>query len=112
MAQVTEISFNDALAHLQPLLGKGVCVLVNVRDSFSGCVMEGALQRVSTLPPGDETATVHLVIGEDQGIILDPEDVEAIWVTDRRGAEQCLEFHLPSGVAIRLQRASLPASRS
>ncbi len=102
MAEAVEIEFSEALARLQPLLGQEVCALVNVRDTFTGCAMEGELERVLTLPP--DNCAVHIVIGDRQRIIIDPEDVEILLVSDSSEGRGWLEFHLPSGVVIRLEQ--------
>lgn len=93
MAEALEIDFGEALARLQPLLGQKVCVLVNVRDSFSGCVIEGELARVLTLPP--DNATVHIIIGDRQGVVLDPDDVDTLLVGDPFDGQGWLEFICP-----------------
>jgi hypothetical protein len=102
MGQALEIGFSDALAELQSLLGKRVCALVNVGGTFSGCVMEGELVRVVTLPPDD--SAVNIVVGA-QRIVVDPEDVDVLLVGNPSEGQGSLEFHLPSGVVIGLERA-------
>jgi hypothetical protein len=101
MAEALEIDFQDALAQLQPLLGREVCVVVNVRGSFSGCTMEGELVRVLTLPP--DNAAVQIVIGRKHAVVLDPEDVSAVLIGNP--PNDWLEFHLPGGVVVRLEAA-------
>jgi hypothetical protein len=102
MGQALEIGFSEALAELQSLLGKRVCALVNVGGTFSGCVMEGELDRVVTLPP--DNSAVNIVIGDRrQGIILDPADVEVHIAEDAASGRVCLVFHLPRGVDITVE---------
>lgn len=104
MAEALEIDFQQVLAQLQPMLGREVSAVVNVRGSFSGCTMAGELVRVLTLPP--DNVTVQIVIGRRQGIVLDPEDVTALVVGDPVGGDGWLELHLPTGVVFRLGIAS------
>jgi hypothetical protein len=95
------IDFDKALGHLQGLLGQRVRALINVHGSFAGCVLEGELGRVQTLPP--DNRAVNLVIAGKQGIVFDPEDVEVLLVGDLADCG-ALEFHLPSRVVARLER--------
>jgi len=94
------IGFDEALRVLQGLLGKRVRALVNVHGSFVGCVLEGELDRVETLPP--DNRAVNLVIAGSQGVVLDPEDVEVLRVGDTAQGQGALEFCLPSRVVVRL----------
>ena len=103
MDEVREIEFNDALASLQALLGRQVRALVNFHGSFCGCALEGELERVETLPP--DNRAVNLVIAGRQGILLDPDDSEVLLVGDPVDGSGCLEFHLPTGVAVRVEVA-------
>jgi hypothetical protein len=102
MDDALEIDFGEALGHLQGLLGQRVRALVNVHDSFAGCVLEGELERVETLRPDDRA--VNLVIAARQGIVLGPEDGEVLLVGDPARGQGALEFHLTSRVVIRLER--------
>jgi hypothetical protein len=102
MEEAPAIDFSDALAWLQTLLEQQVRALVNLHGSFSGCVLEGELERVETLPP--DNRAVNLVIDARQGIVLDPEDVEVLLVGDPVHGRGALEFHLPSRVVVRLER--------
>lgn len=101
MDEVRAIEFTEALAWLQALLGCRVRALVNFHDSFAGCAIEGELDRVETLPPDDRA--VNLVIAGRQGIVLDPEDTEALLVSDPSRGPCWIEFHLPSRVAVRVE---------
>lgn len=102
MDGVLAIDFSDALAQLHALLRREVRAFVNLHDSFGGCVIEGELERIETLPPDD--AAIKLVIGERQSIVLDPLDVDVLLVGDFSSGEDALEFHLPSRVVVRLER--------
>jgi hypothetical protein len=102
MEKAPAIDFSDALAWLQALLEQRVRALVNLHGSFSGCVLEGELERVETLPP--DNRAVNLVIDARQGIVLDPEDVEVLLVGDPAYGRGVLEFHLASRVVVRLER--------
>ena len=103
MDNVLEIEFSEALAQLQALLGQQVRALVNVHGTFAGCTLEGELERVATLPP--DNCAVDLVIAGRQGIVLDPDETQVFLVGDLAGNQGSLEFHLPSRVAVRLERA-------
>ena len=100
---VRKIEFVDALGRLQSLLGQELRVLVNFRGTFGGATMEGRLTRVQTLPP--ENSAVNILLEDRQGLLLDPIDTEMLLVDERGGRRWCLEFHLPSGVAIVLEPA-------
>ena len=104
MDGVLAIDFPDALAQLQALLGHEVRAFVNLHDSFGGCVIEGELARIETLPPDAEA--IRLVIAERQSIVLDPLDVDALLVGDPASGEGAIEFHLASRGVVRLERAS------
>lgn len=62
--------------------------------------MEGELTRVLMLPPDDYA--VHVVIGDCQGMVLDPEEVDVLLVGVPASGKK-LEFHLPEGVAITVE---------
>lgn len=103
MDELRAIEFTDALALLQALLGRQVRALVNFHDSFCGCSLEGELERIETLRP--DNRAVNLVIAGRQGVLLDPEDTEVLLVGDPVDGSGCLEFHLPTGVAVRVEVA-------
>lgn len=102
MEETLAINFSDALAQLQDLLDHRVRALVNIHGTFAGCVIEGELERVETLPP--DNCAVNLMIAAHQGIVLDPEDVEVLLVADSACGQDWLEFHLLSRVVVRLER--------
>lgn len=102
MGVVTKIEFTDALARLQGMLGQDVQVLVNFHGTFGGCTLRGQLTRVQTIPP--DNSAVSLLIDERQTVTLDPLDTETFLVSAQDGRGESLDFHLPSGVAITLER--------
>lgn len=102
MDDALAIDFDEALGQLQGLLGQRVRALVNVHGSFSGCVLEGELDRVETLPP--DNRAVNIVIASSQGVVLDPEDVEVLRIGEPVQGLGALEFYLPSRVVVRLDR--------
>jgi hypothetical protein len=103
MDEVLEIEFSEALVQLQALLGQQVRALVNVHGTFAACVIEGELERVDTLPP--DNRAISLVIAGGQQIVLDPDETDALLVGNLSQGEGSLEFHLPSRVVARLERA-------
>jgi hypothetical protein len=102
MEETVATDFKDALVHLQTLLGRRVRVLLNVHGTFAGCVLEGKLDQVESLPP--DSRAVNLVIAGHQGVVLDPEELDVLLVSDPAPGQCVLEFHLPSRVAIRLEQ--------
>jgi hypothetical protein len=96
MDSVRTIEFADALARLQALIGEEVRVLVNFRETFGGCALEGRLTRVHTLPP--DYSAVDLLIDDRQGLMLDPVDTEVLLAEEGGDQGSWLEFHLPSGI--------------
>lgn len=101
MNEVRAIEFGDALARLQGMLGFEVRVIVNFYGTFGGCMLEGRLSRVQTLPP--DHAAVNILIDDRQGVLLDPIDTEVLLVGDLSHRPSWLEFRLPSGVAVTLE---------
>ena len=100
MGIVTRIEFAEALLRLQDLIDAEVRVLVNFHGTFGSCLIEGRLTLVQTLPPDDEAIT--LLIDDRQAVLLDPIDTEVLLVGEGTG-EESLDFHLLSGVVIRLE---------
>ncbi len=100
MDDTLAIDFSDALAHLQTLLGRRVRALVNVDGTFVGCVLEGELERVATLPP--DNRAVNLVIATHQESCSTPRTSRFL-VGDPARGQGGLEFHLPSRVVVRLE---------
>lgn len=100
MGCVSAIEFSDALLRLQARLDEKVRVLVNFHGTFGSCMIEGGLTRVQTLPPDHEA--INLLIDDRQAVLLDPVDTEVLLVGEGTG-EESLDFHLPSGVVVRLE---------
>lgn len=103
MDEVLEIEFSEALVQLQALLGQQVRALVNIHGTFAGCMIEGKLERVDTLPP--DNRAICLVIAGSQQIVLDPDETDALLAGDLNRDKGSLEFYLPSRVVARLERA-------
>jgi hypothetical protein len=101
---VAAIEFEDALWRLKDLLGRPVRVLANFRGTFGSCVLQGELTRIESLPPDD--SAVNILLDDRQGVTIDPIDAEA-WLAELDdGREWWVEFHLPSGVVISIERGS------
>ena len=64
----------------------------------------GRLVKIETLHPVD--AAVNLVIDDHHGILLDPDDIVEILVGRDLDNDGSIEFHLPSEIAIRIERAA------
>jgi hypothetical protein len=101
MENLRSIGFNEALRHLQGMLGLEVKVTVNDYGRFFGCGFEGDLERVQTLPP-DDTA-VRLVLGGGAGFFLDPADVEVFVSGGFSEGATCLEFRLAAGATVTVE---------
>jgi hypothetical protein len=95
MAGVREIEFNEALSHLQGLIGTELKIIINFYGTSCGCYLTGSLVRIDTLAPDD--AAVNLVIGERNGVLL-----EVLLAGDLNDGGE-LSFHLPSQIAVQIE---------
>lgn len=102
MADVRNVEFEEALSALQPLLGTAIRVMFNFYETMCGGYVEGPLVRVETAAPGDPG--VNLVIGEEGGVLLDPEGLEEILLAGDLEAGGFLGFHLLRHVEISISR--------
>jgi hypothetical protein len=100
-SNITTIDFEVALWRLKDLLGRRVQVLVNFRDTFGSCSLQGMLTRIETLPPDD--SAVNILLDDRQGITIDPIDTEALLAEPADGRDWWVEFHLPSGVVVSIE---------
>lgn len=107
---VATIEFEDALWRLKDLLRQRVRVLANFRGTFGSCALQGVLTRIETLPPDD--SAVNILLDDRQGVTIDPIDAEALLAEPDDGREWWIEFHLPSGVVISIERDSSEAAGS
>ncbi len=89
------VAFVVALHRLQSMLEKRVLVELNHFGSFFGCGLEGALERVETLPP--DNTSIRVVLSGGGGFFVDPADVETYLITDGETGSTWLEFQLRSG---------------
>jgi hypothetical protein len=103
MADVREIDFNEALSYLQGLIDTDLQVIINFYETSCGCYLTGRLLKIDTLAPDD--AAVNLVIGERDGILLDPADLVQILLAGDLDDGGELSFHLPAEIAIQIERA-------
>jgi hypothetical protein len=62
--------------------------------------MRGELRRVETLPPDD--VAIRIVIGEGEGLFLDPEDVTAL-IDGEAGGRGWLEFQTAFGPVVTVE---------
>jgi hypothetical protein len=99
---VTTIGFEAALWRLKDLLHRPVRVLVNFRGTFGSCALQGKLTRIETLPP--DHSAVNILLDDRQAVTIDPIDTEALLAEPADGREWWIEFHLPSGVVISIER--------
>lgn len=95
------VDFTTALIELQALIGEQVKVIVNHHGFFFGGGMRGRLECVQTLPP-DNTA-VNLVLGEGQGLFLDPAFVKAFIGGGAPDSPRWLELHFPFGLVVQVE---------
>lgn len=102
MVDVRTVKFTEALSVLQSLLGEDIRVMINFYGTLCGAYIEGPLLRIETLKP-DDTA-VNLVIGEGDGIILDPIGLEEILLGGELDSGGSIGFHLLRRVEISIQR--------
>ena len=102
MADIRSIEFSDALHCLQGLIGADLQIIINFHGTLCGCYMVGRLAKIETLQPDD--AAVNLVIDERNGVLLDPDDIVEILVGGDLDNDGSIEFHLPSEIAIRIDR--------
>ncbi|MGC1853670.1 MAG: hypothetical protein WA687_14700, partial [Solirubrobacterales bacterium] len=72
--------------------------------TLCGCYLVGRLGKIETLHP--EEAAVNLVIDDHHGILLDPDDIVEILAGRDLDNDGSIEFHLPSEIAIRIERAA------
>jgi hypothetical protein len=103
MSTVTEIGFAEALRRLHDLLGRDLRIMINFRGTFGGCLMQGRLTRVHTLPPDGQAIAV--LLEDRQSLMLDPVDTTVLAVVDDGEDRHWLEFHLPSGVVAVVEEA-------
>jgi hypothetical protein len=89
------ISFAEALATLQAMLGRQVNVEFNDHDRFVGCGFSGKLERVQTLPP--DHSAVRIVVS-DGSLFLDPAEATA-----HTSGPDYLEFWVDSGPTITIE---------
>lgn len=101
MDSTTTVAFTTALARLQGMLRQEVRVLVNFHGTLAGCVLEGRLTRVQT--NGADDGAVDVLIDDRHGVTLDPLDTEFVLAISEAGKE-ALDFNLPSGVVVTLER--------
>lgn len=102
MVDVRAIEFNEALSHLQGLIDAELQIIINFYGTFCGCYLTGRLVKVTTLAPGD--AAVNLVIGDRNGIHIDPAEVVEILLAGDLDDVGSLSFHLPGEIAIQIER--------
>jgi hypothetical protein len=95
-----QISFADALAFLQTMLGKHVTVEFNDHHRFLGCAFSGELERVETLPP--DHVAIRLVLSGGS-LFLDPEEVTVHVSGDCASGLGSLEFWVASGPSIKIE---------
>lgn len=103
MVDVRAIEFNEALSCLQGLIDAELQIIINFYGTFCGCYLTGRLAKIDTLAPDD--AAVNLVIGERNGIFLDPAEVVEILLAGDLDDVGSLSFHLPAEIAIQIERA-------
>ena len=108
--KITTIEFEDALWRLKDLLRQPVRVLANFHGTFGSCSMEGELTRIETLPPDD--SAVNVLLDDRQGVTIDPIDTEVLLAEPADGRDWWIEFHLPSGVVISIERDAAEAAGS
>jgi hypothetical protein len=108
--KVATIGFEDALRRLKDLLGQPVRVLANFRGTFGSCAMQGELTRIETLPPDD--SAVNILLDDRQAVTIDPIDTEALLAEPDDEREWWIEFHLPSGAVISIERDASEAAGS
>jgi hypothetical protein len=104
---VTRIEFEEALWRLKDLVRQPVRVLINFRGTFGACTLRGQLSRIETLPP--DNSAVNILLDDRQEVMLDPIDTDVLLAEPDDGRGWWLEFHLPSGVVISIERDSLEA---
>jgi hypothetical protein len=102
MVDVRAIEFNEALSHLQGLINVELQIIINFYGTFCGCYLTGRLAKIDTLAPGDPA--VNLVIGEGNGIILDPAEVVEILLAGDLDDVGSISFHLPAEIAVQIDR--------
>jgi hypothetical protein len=101
-----EIAFNDALVRLLELLGAEVRVELTELAHFFGSSVEGTLNRVDTLPPDD--SSISIVVGTGASFFLDPAHVRAFLVGDEAAPQAVLEFRMPTGPSLTVERVDAP----
>jgi hypothetical protein len=102
MTDVREIEFNEALSHLQGLIGTELQIIINFYGTSCGCYLTGSLVRIDTLASGD--TAVNLVIGERNGILLDPSELVEILLAGDLDDGGELSFHLPAQIAVQIEK--------
>jgi hypothetical protein len=107
---VGTIEFEEALWRLKDVQGQPVRVVAAFRGTFGSCALQGELTRIETLPP-DESA-VTILLDNCQAVTIDPIDTEALLAEPDDGREWWIEFHLPSGVVISIERDTSEAAGS
>jgi hypothetical protein len=103
MADLREIEFNEALSHLQGLIGTELQIIINFYGTSCACYLTGSLVKIDTLAPDD--AAVNLVIGERNGILLDPSELVEILLAGDLDDGGELSFHLPAQIAVQIESA-------
>ncbi len=102
-----EIGFRDALLRLSELIGAEVRVESSELAHFFGCGVEGVLNKVDTLPPDNNS--ISIVVGAKTSFFLDPAHVRAFLVGDEAAPEAILEFRVPTGPSLTIERLDAPA---
>jgi hypothetical protein len=101
MDEQRQIEFTDALGWLQGLIGAEIKATVNYYGQFFGCGLQGALNRVETLPPDHEA--IALVMDEKTGFYLDPADTE-VYAGPEITGDGWLEFRTAFGISVLVER--------
>jgi hypothetical protein len=104
MESLREIAFTDALLRMQEMLGCEVKLELNQHERFLGLVSSARLERVETLPPDDRA--VRLVFAGGTAFFLDPGEVRSWLGGGFDVGPTWIEFHVPDGLIITLERSS------
>ncbi len=100
MEPLRPIGFTAALLRLQEMIDSEVKVVLNRPGRFFGCGFGGKLLRVRTLPP--DHSAIHIVLGDGQGLFLDPDDVDVFLGSNEQG-DNWLEFQTDFGLSLTVE---------
>jgi hypothetical protein len=98
--QQRPLDFNEALRHLQGLIGAEISVTLNFYGQFLGAGFQGELAFVQSLPP--DVAAIQIVLHGGAGLFLDPADVEVTLIREP-GGQELLEFHSGLGLTVSIE---------